>query len=329
MSDEIIHIEGENLPSAKQDFDADDLIRQYLADTQNLSKTSKDRYSKSLKRYFEWVKGSPYQLQNITLTELLIYRKFLETSHNRYGDLLSTFTVNAYLVAVKLFYEWANGKGLMINPAAALKAPKRETKFKRLPLFPEQIKKLLDHLKKTSLRDYTMISVMYYCGGLRDIEVSRLDFGDIQMKYSPKQQKDVRVVLIQGKGKKEKDRMVKMRDEEYKLICEYMGDRVKNGPTEPIFVSESAFQKKDITTRLTPDTISRTAKAALKAIGLNNKQYTAHSIRHSAATNALRAGASLADVQKMLRHADSKTTEGYTHTLEEEETLNNSAQDNL
>ncbi len=329
MSDEIIHIGGENLPSDKPDFDSEDLIRQYLADTQNLSETTKDRYKKSLQRFFAWVKSSPYQLKNITHTELLIYRKFLETSRNRYNELLSPFTVNAYVVAVKLFYAWANAKGLMINPAAALKAPKRETRFKRLPLNPDQIKKLLEHLKKQSLRDYTMISVMYYCGGLRDIEVSRLDFGDIQLKHSYKQKKDVRVVSIQGKGKKEKDRDVKMREEEYKLICQYMGDRILKGPSEPIFVSESAFQKKDVVTRLTPDTISRTAKAALKAIGLNNKQYTAHSIRHSAATNSLRAGASITDVQKMLRHADSKTTEGYTHTLNDEESLNNSAQDFL
>ncbi len=329
MSDEIIHIEGDNLPSDKNDFDSESLIKQFLADTQNLADSSKDRYEKSLRRYFEWVKISPYQLKNITHTELLIYRKYLEACKNRYNELLSTFTVNAYIVAVGLFYDWAHAKGLMLNPASALKAPKRETKFKRLPLHPEQIKKLLDHLKKQSLRDYTMISVMYYCGGLRDIEVSRLDFGDIQMQYSPKQKKDVRVVLIQGKGKKEKDRKVKMRDEEYKLICEYMGDRINNGPNEPIFISAGAFQKKDVTTRLTPDTISRTAKAALKAIGLNNKQYTAHSIRHSAATNSLRNGASIADVQKMLRHADSKTTEGYIHTLDEEETLNNSAQDFL
>jgi len=55
---------------------------------------------------------------------------------------------------------------------------------------------------------------------------------------------------------------------------------------------------------------------ARKKIGIN-KQVTSHTLRHSFATHLLEAGTNIRVVQKLLGHADVKTTEIYTHVLQQ------------
>ena len=76
--------------------------------------------------------------------------------------------------------------------------------------------------------------------------------------------------------------------------------------------------------RLTTRTISQVAKDSLRAIGLDEKAYTAHSLRHTTAVNILRAGGSIETAQLTLRHSNPATTQIYTATLDEERRLQNS-----
>lgn len=291
------------------------LIEMFIADTQNLKETSKNRYRKSLRRYFEWVSGSGFTLDKITLTELLVYKQFLFDQKTKDGTILSKFTVNAYLNAVKVFYEWANSKGLLFNPAKALKAPRRDSKFEREPLSVDQSKALLEYFKNTSLRDFAICNLMLRCG-LRTIEVVRLDVEDITMKSG------TRIIMVQGKGKDTKDRFVVLNDKACQPIIEYLNGRTSG----PIFLSESTNRKSE---RLIQETISRIIKTGLKAIGLDSKKFTAHSLRHTAGTTAMRNGATLSQVQEFLRHASDQTTKGYTATLKDEQRLKNSAENLL
>ena len=313
----IIRVEGEDMPERNSgDFDSQKLIDDFIADTQNLKDESKKGYRKSLKKYFNWVKKSGFNIQKITLTEILVYKKYLEDSRKKDGEKLSDFTIGTYLIAVKIFYEWANGKGLyLINPAKSLKSPKKESRYERKPLDPEQIQELFDYFKGKSIRDYAIITTLYYCA-LRTIELVRLDFGDIQMV------KNNRVIWVQGKGKTKKDRRVPLFDKAALPITEYLKTRENLTKDSPVFVSESIMKPGG---RLVTGTISHIVKEGLRAIGIDSKEYTAHSIRHSSATNAIRGGASEVQVQKMLRHVDIKTTKIYKRTIEEEDDLNNAA----
>ena len=48
-----------------------------------------------------------------------------------------------------------------------------------------------------------------------------------------------------------------------------------------------------------------------------DKRVTSHTLRHSFATYLLEAGTNIRVVQKLLGHADVKTTEIYTHVLQQ------------
>ena len=77
---------------------------------------------------------------------------------------------------------------------------------------------------------------------------------------------------------------------------------------------------------MTTRSISRIVKNALKAAGLESDRLTAHSLRHTAATLALKNGASLDEVQQLLGHKNINITMVYLHTLER---VNNTSSDRI
>ena len=183
-------------------------------------------------------------------------------------------------------------------------------------MLPSQATKLIDHYSNLSRRDYAIINLLLR-GGLRTIEVIRANVEDITFKGSQ------RVLLVHGKGRDEKDNFIVLTDKTYKPIELYIKSRGKLTPSDPLFISNSNNSKGK---RLTTRTISKIAKEGLKAIGLDNKSFTAHSLRHTTAVNILRAGGSLEMAQFTLRHSNPATTQIYTATLNEERRLKNSGE---
>ena len=129
--------------------------------------------------------------------------------------------------------------------------------------------------------------------------------------------------MIQGKGRDEKDNFVILTDKVYQPIVRYLATRGKLSGSEPLFTSTSNNSRGD---RLTTRSISGMAKEGLRAIGLDEKVYTAHSLRHTTAVNILRAGGSMEQVQDTLRHANINTSQIYTATVKEEMRLKNSGE---
>ena len=63
-------------------------------------------------------------------------------------------------------------------------------------------------------------------------------------------------------------------------------------------------------------TVSGIAKSAMRAIGLDDRRHTAHSLRHTAVTYALLGGAKVEEAQEMARHANINTTLIYSHHVD-------------
>jgi integrase/recombinase XerD len=283
---------------------------------QDVKLSSKELYRRTLKQYFTWIDRKNYLLSEIARPQLLEYKDELLNSG------MSSLTVGSYITSVRRFYEWAEANKYYPNVAKGIKTPKRKQQFKKQPLLPEQATALLSYYQDKALRDYAIINLLLRTG-LRTIEVIRANVEDITFKGSQ------RVLLVHGKGRDERDNFVLLTEKAYQPIAEYLATRGKVNNSEPLFTSSSNNSKGE---RLTTRTISYVAKEGLKAIGLDERSFTAHSLRHTTAVNILRGGGSLEQAQFTLRHSTPATTQIYTATLNEERRLQNSGEaliDNL
>ncbi|MBE7646693.1 tyrosine-type recombinase/integrase [Tenacibaculum finnmarkense] len=285
-------------------------------ENQDIKQSSKKLYRRTLKQYFKWVTAKNYLLSEIARPQIIEYKENLLSAG------MSNLTVGSYMTSVRRFYEWTEANKYYPNIAKGIKTPKRKSQFKKQPLLPIQATDLLNYYKDKNLRNYAIINLLLRTG-LRTIEVIRANIEDIIFKGSQ------RVLLVHGKGRDEKDNFVILTDKTYKPIETYLNTRGNVKKSAPLFTSTSNNSKGN---RLTTRTISYIAKEGLKEIGLDSKNFTAHSLRHTTAINILKAGGSIEMAQFTLRHTNPATTQIYTATLNEERRLENSGEaliDNL
>lgn len=270
--------------------------------SQDVRNSSRKLYSRTLSQFFLWVEKEGRSLNGLTRTDILDYKDSLLSSG------LSALTISSYLVIVRKFYEWAESLKIYPNIAKGIKTPRRVQTFKKQHLSEAKIGDLLDYYREKSLRDYAIINLLLRTG-LRTIEVVRADIGDITFKG------ERRVLKVWGKGHTEKDSFVVLTDKAYLPIREYLNTRKGAKPGDPLFTSNSRQNKGE---RLTTRTISGICKEGLREIGLDGKEFTAHSLRHTTAVEILKRGGEITDVQRVLRHTSPVTSQIYTESIEEE-----------
>jgi integrase/recombinase XerD len=297
------------IPATAAQLDTTQLVARFIA-SQDIRPASRELYSRTLQQYFNWILRSGLQLTDITRANVIAYKEQLLAGN------LSSLTVASYINSVKRFYEWAEAMKYYPNVAKGVKAPKRKQQFRKQPLRPEQATALMQYYQGKALRDYAIINLLLRTG-LRTVEAIRANVEDITHLGGK------RVLMVQGKGRDERDNFVLLTDKAYEPIAKYLATRKQAKTKEPLFTSTSNNSKGE---RLTTRTIRQVAKEGLQAIGLNEKGYTAHSLRHTTAVNILRAGGSLETAQHTLRHTNPATTQIYTATLTEERRLANSGE---
>ena len=143
--------------------------------------------------------------------------------------------------------------------------------------------------------------------GLRSVEAIRADVEDIR------QQGGEALLWIQGKGQDAKDQFVVLTPDSLRPIYEYLQARGTPGQDKPLFASIS---DRNGGGRLTTRTIRRIAKDRLREIGVDSDRLTAHSLRHTAITLSLEAGATVQEAQALGRHANINTTLIYAHNID-------------
>jgi len=306
-----------DLPCVSADLDLrlGDLLGEFIAG-QDVKTSSKLLYARTLGQYFKWVVNEGLSFRELSRADVLKYKDDLLSRG------MSALTVGSYITVVRKFYEWTEANKLYPNVAKGIKTPRRKQIFKKLPLSPGQTSSLLEYFKEQQadgLRDYAIINLLLRTG-LRTVELVNADIGDITYKQ------DKRVLMVLGKGEVEKNNFVVLTDHAYEPIKLYLETRPSCSlkPSDPLFASVSNNSRGK---RLTTRTISKIAKEGMKAIGLDNKHLTAHSLRHTVAVSILRAGGSLTDAQSVLRHSNPATTQIYTRSIEEELRLKNAPEE--
>lgn len=290
------------------------LIESFIETRFNLTDSSRSLYRKTLILFFRWVSLEGYDFRSLDPSVLGKYYDFLQKSEK------SSLTISAYITSLRLFFRWAESEKLFPvsgNIAGEIHNPKRKPRFRKEPLTQEQGRNLLRYAEKhCSPRDFSIINLLLRTG-LRTVEVVRADVGDIQFKRGQ------RVLLVQGKGRREKDNFVILTDKTFFPMEAYLKS-VGYPTTGPLFPSESF---RNMGGRLSTRTVSRIAKDCLKAVGLDGPEYSAHSLRHTAGVNILRAsGWNIEKTQRAMRHSNPSTTQWYMSTIVEEERLSDSGE---
>ena len=201
------------------------------------------------------------------------------------------------LSAIKSFYKYltVRTKQLEENPVSDLEYPKlRKSLPKYLTL--EQSAALLSSVSgQNEKRDYAILMLFLNCG-IRRSELVNLNISDV---YEDR----IRVV---GKGNKE--RFVYFGSACRKAIDAYLAERNQKVLSD----NRALFGSRD-GNRISVTAVHRLVKKALLQAGLDSTQFSAHKLRHTAATMMLSGGVDVKTVQEVLGHENLNTTQIYTH----------------
>lgn len=201
------------------------------------------------------------------------------------------------LSAIKSFFKYltVRTKQLEENPVQDLEFPKlRKALPKYLTL--EESSRLLQSVDgPNAKRDYAILMIFLSCG-IRRSELVGLNITDIY---------DDRIRVV-GKGNKE--RIVYMGSNCKQAIDDYLVERNKIELTDnrALFGSRNG-------NRISVTAVHRLVKKHLLDAGLDATQFSAHKLRHTAATLMLSGGVDVKTVQEVLGHEHLNTTEIYTH----------------
>lgn len=267
----------------------------------DIRNSSKSTYQRQLREFFLWLSKRANDFPS--REDLLEYKEFLRNDKE-----LAAFTISGYLTAVRKFFEWLEAIKIYPNIAKGIKGPKRRRGFKKDALTIDQVKKLLGSIDQSTLsgkRDFALINLMIRTG-LRTIEIIRADREDIS------RQGGETVLFIHGKGRDGKDEIVVLTEHSLEPIKQYFIARGRVRDEDPIFASHSTKNKGK---RLTTRSVSRIVKERLKDVDLDDIRLTAHSLRHTAITLSLLAGATPQEARAMARHSDINTTLVYAHNI--------------
>ncbi len=242
-------------------------------------------------------------IREITTSEIFDFLSYLANDRNPEPDSpapnlgISASSRARKLSSIKSFYKYltVRTKQLQENPVADLEYPKLR---KSLPkyLTMEQASALLSSVSGVNeKRDYAILMLFLNCG-IRRSELVGLNITDV---YEDR----IRVI---GKGNKE--RFVYFGTPCRKAIDAYMDERKKKVLTDnrALFGSRNG-------NRISVTAVHRLVDKALLQAGLDPTQFSAHKLRHTAATMMLSGGVDVKTVQEVLGHENLNTTQIYTH----------------
>ena len=204
--------------------------------------------------------------------------------------------------SVRAFYKYLVVEDeLKSNPAELLESPKTGRKLPDF-LSSKEVEKLIDAIDLSAdegHRNRAILETLYGCG-LRVSELTDLRLSDLFFKEG--------IIRVMGKGSKE--RLVPINDMAMKYIEIYKNEvrphtSPQKGHEDVVFLNRRGR-------KLTRAMIFHIVRSLTAAAGIR-KKVSPHTLRHSFATELVKAGADLRAVQQMLGHESITTTEIYTH----------------
>lgn len=277
-----------------------EVVQKYI-DLLDVKPKSRETYRKALKQFMLFLESNA--ITQPTRADILKYKAYLMDNYK-------ACTVSSYMTAVKGFFAYMEAEKVYPNIANGIKGAKHQQGFRKDALTVDQARRLLNGIDTATiegLRNYALINLLLNTG-LRTIEAARASIGDIR------QEGGEALLYIQGKNSdKDTVEFAVLTDSTLYPIQKYLKARSIIDPKAPLFASHSDRNEGN---RITTRTISWIVKEALRAVGIDSERITAHSLRHTAVTLSLLAGATIQEAQAMARHANVNTTMIYAHNID-------------
>lgn len=247
-------------------------------------------------------------IKKIELNDIHAFIGYLAREHNS-----KPATRARKVSTIRIFFKYLSQKANLIdkNPAQDLETPKLN---KRLPKYLnlEDSKKLLEAAdnedNRNHERDYAILTIFLNCG-LRLSELVGINIQDIDFSENK--------MTVIGKGNKE--RTIYLNKACIKAIGEYMAVRTKIGVKPDKLHSDKALFLSERKERISRRTVQHIVYTKLSAAGLDTSKFSAHKLRHTAATLMYQYGqVDIRALQVLLGHESISTTEIYTHVDNEQ-----------
>lgn len=296
--------------TATTDILSSEMVARWLKFTGKCAKTLAT-YNTAIKQMLKWLLDNgitrPARTDLENWRDYLIYSPIKGKEGKKKNR--SASTVQLYINSCKLFFRFLALEGFYPNIADHLASGVTVDRMhKHAALDKMQCQNLLQAVHGDTLiakRDRAMLVVMSTTG-CRTIELQRANVGDLKQFYGEWR------LYLQRKGKTSKSEYVKIPPQAYKLLEDYLDARGKVDNNAPLFASTS---NRNTGKGITTSTIRRRVKMYLRAIGLKEKEFSAHCLRHTALTQMLLSGCKLEEVQIVASHSSIATTQIYNHSV--------------
>jgi integrase/recombinase XerD len=301
---ELIPVDKRNLTAAQFGQLADVPAElQWLANITN-AKTRR-AYKADVLEFSEFVGlRAPVELRTITRAHVIAWRKDMETRSLAPGSIRRKLSVLS-----SLFNYLCEHNAVTGNPVDGVRPPMANGNEGSTPaLGDEQAHKLLDAPPADTLkgiRDRAILCTLLY-HGMRREELCGLRVKDMQSRQG--------VVHFRIKGKREKIRFVPMHPAAQRLVLQYLamaghGEDAAGPLFRPVRSNDEGLERP-----LDPASVYRNIVrhyGRLTAVTAEVVGLCAHSLRATAATNALSHDSDIPWVQEWLGHANGSTTRLY------------------
>jgi site-specific recombinase XerD len=249
-------------------------------------------------------------IRTVTRAHVIAWRKDMETRK------LSPSTIRRKLSALSSLFDYLCEKNAVAgNPVDGVKRPMANGNEGSTPALGDtQARRLLDAPPSDTLkglRDRAIIATLLY-HGIRREELCLLRLRDMQSREG--------VMHFRIKGKRDKIRYVPVHPTAQRLVAEYLAALKEAAGMEPVDLDAPLFRpvKNNRTgtleKHLDPGSVYRNILQKYgRATGISGEVVglCVHSMRATAATNALSNAADIAKVQEWLGHANVSTTRLY------------------
>jgi integrase/recombinase XerD len=269
-------------------------------------------YRRQVKQFVDWCESHKVNPAAATKDDIKNYRRWMIETKK-----FKPATIALKLSVVSRFYQAAVERGLiLVNPAIGVKPPreKRDPAERITYLETSEVEALLEAIPNDgtlkAARDKALLAIMVL-EGPRTVELHRANISDVIRQG--------RNFGIRVEGKRN-IRVVPLTPEIANILLQYLEAREERGetlkPSSPLFIAVgNRAGGKRISRRGIRLVVDRYLQlAALKHT--SGRVISAHSLRHTAGTLALRSGAELRQVQDLLGHADPRTTCIYAHVAD-------------